>query len=267
MRDSWPGRTPRVGSHVTPGARQTCVMPSADLTSLKSISTDLEADHRLLVRLGFDLHDGPLQEVALLSNELHFFREQLAVALGDRVPAVQSAEELIHRVDTLATHIRELAVSASAPDLVARSLSDALAEAADLWADCCDIELRFEPSTAIVNATALTDSQRIAILRVSQGALANIAQHSGAFLAQVTVRTRLDGVELQILDNGCGFDPGAARRGSERTGHLGLEGMSRRVELLGGTLTITSRSGGPTSLRAFLPAWRGRRPSAQSSSH
>jgi two-component system, NarL family, sensor histidine kinase UhpB len=242
-------------------------MPSVDLTSLEGQSTDLGADHRLLVRLGFDLHDGPLQEVAALSTELHFFREQLALALGERVPAVQSAEELIQRVDTLATHIRELAVSASAPELLEQSLSDALAEAIELWADCCDIELRFEPSRATVDATALTDSQRIAILRVSQGALANVAQHSGAFLTQITLRARLDGIELQILDNGCGFDPGPAQRASEEAGHLGLAGMSRRLELLGGTLTITSRSGGPTCLRAFLPRWRGARPSTHSSAH
>jgi len=242
-------------------------MPSADVTALEGFGTDRGADHRLLVRLGFDLHDGPLQEVAALNTELHFFREQLAAALGDRVPAVQSAEELIHRVGDLATHLRDLAVSASTPALLEQSLSDALAEAVELHADCCDIELRLEPSKSTVDATALTDSQRIAILRVTQGALANVVQHSGAFLTQVTVRTRLDGIELQVLDNGCGFDVDAARRTSEETGHLGLAGMNQRLELLGGTLTTTSRRGGPTCLSAFLPRWQGSRATAPTSSH
>ena len=55
------------------------------------------------------------------------------------------------------------------------------------------------------------------------------------------------GLEFTVCDDGAGFDPGEARRGS------GLQGMADRLAALGGTLEVQSRPGYGTTVRGWLP--------------
>jgi signal transduction histidine kinase len=61
-------------------------------------------------------------------------------------------------------------------------------------------------------------------------------------------------LRLEVCDDGRGFDPDATGRiGAD---HIGLEGMRERLQLLGGTLTVDSRPGGPTTIIAELEKWQ-----------
>jgi signal transduction histidine kinase len=78
----------------------------------------VESSERRLVRLGFDLHDGPMQDIAALAQDLRFFRSQLAPYLEDAA----EAERILGRVDdlearlvTLDRDLRDLARSLDAP--------------------------------------------------------------------------------------------------------------------------------------------------------
>ncbi|NIU39116.1 sensor histidine kinase, partial [Candidatus Bathyarchaeota archaeon] len=79
-------------------------------------------------------------------------------------------------------------------------------------------------------------------------ALNNVAKHSNANLANISLR-RMDGmIELVIEDNGMGFDlEEASRKG------LGLSSMKERIELSGGSFTIESATGTGTIIRASWP--------------
>ncbi|MFC0601531.1 sensor histidine kinase [Streptomyces palmae] len=93
-----------------------------------------------------------------------------------------------------------------------------------------------------------------ALLRIAQGALANIREHSGAATAALTLTLLGDQVVLDIADDGCGFRPAAPSgpgAGADR-GH-GLPAMRARVAQLGGTLTIESAPGEGTVLSAAIP--------------
>jgi signal transduction histidine kinase len=58
-----------------------------------------------------------------------------------------------------------------------------------------------------------------------------------------------------VQDNGRGFDPQARARG--RGGrHVGLKTMRERLDLIGGTLSIDSQPGGPTTITAVIDKWR-----------
>jgi signal transduction histidine kinase len=105
---------------------------------------------------------------------------------------------------------------------------------------------------------AMTDSQRIALIRIVQGALANVVLHSRARTATVSVRQLPDGVEAQIVDDGEGFVVQPTLRRASESGRLGLVGMRERARLLGGTLNVESARGGPTRILLHLPRWRPR---------
>ncbi len=88
---------------------------------------------------------------------------------------------------------------------------------------------------------------KIVIYRVLQEAVNNVARHSGACRARLSLRGDDHGIELTLEDNGRGFDVQSARRG------MGLASMRERVEGSGGTFSVESSPGKGTILRAV---WR-----------
>jgi signal transduction histidine kinase len=206
-----------------------------------------------LVRLALDLHDGPLQELAAATSELYLLREQLTRALGADAPAVGAVDNVIGTVDSAVTGVRDVA-GAVYHDASQQPLSEGLSAAADLYADSFDVEVVCEPDAQTLDGTRVGDSRHSAILRVVQSALANAAQHSGAYVVRVLACARADQVEVEVWDNGRGFDVDEATRRSEATGHLGLAGMRQRARMLGGSLDIASAPGGPTCIHLTLPA-------------
>ncbi|MEU6312324.1 sensor histidine kinase [Streptomyces sp. NPDC047014] len=100
----------------------------------------------------------------------------------------------------------------------------------------------------------LPDRVQSALLRIAQGALANVREHSGARTAALTLSFLGDQVVLDIADDGHGFTAprtDAAERVHGR-GH-GLPAMRARVRQLGGDLTIESTPGEGTVLSAAIP--------------
>ena len=94
-----------------------------------------------------------------------------------------------------------------------------------------------------------------ALLRVAQSALANVAQHSGAGRARLTLTYERDTVTLDVVDDGRGFDPsavaGASGRGDGRG--FGLPSVRSRAHELGGTVTLETSPGAGTALAVTLP--------------
>ncbi|MEU0601164.1 sensor histidine kinase [Streptomyces sp. NPDC006393] len=100
---------------------------------------------------------------------------------------------------------------------------------------------------------ALPDRVRSALLRIAQGALANVREHSGATRAALTLTHLGDQVRLDIADNGRGLDPAALPERAEGVRGHGLPAIRARVGQLGGTLTIESAPGEGTVVSAAVP--------------
>ncbi|MFD3978542.1 sensor histidine kinase [Streptomyces griseus] len=100
----------------------------------------------------------------------------------------------------------------------------------------------------------LPDRVQSALLRIAQGALANVREHSGATAAGLTLTHLDDRVVLDIGDNGRGFtaEPATVRGPDTVRGH-GLPAIRARVHQLGGSLTIESAPGEGTVLSAAIP--------------
>ena len=100
-----------------------------------------------------------------------------------------------------------------------------------------------------------------ACYRVCEEALANAARHANARSVRVSVRRIGAEVEVEIVDDGVGFEPGARGLAAMSPEAFGLVAMAGRAELAGGHLEIDTRPGAGTRGRLVLPA-RGRREAA-----
>ncbi len=213
------------------------------------------ANERLLVRLGFDLHDGPLQQVHVLAQDVRLLREQVVGLLSSehRDLVVGRFADITAQLAELHQDLRDLAHSLEPRSLLQQPLPEAVER------ELAALNRRTGISTSLVldgSFDALSASQRIALLRVLQEALSNVRQHSGAGKVVVTLHDEPTyGVCMEIRDDGHGFDPAGAVPAEDGQSGIGLVGMRERLRLLGGTLEIESAQGGPTIVRATLPRW------------
>jgi signal transduction histidine kinase len=87
-----------------------------------------------------------------------------------------------------------------------------------------------------------------ALYHIAQEALNNALKHATATVVTVSIGADNGRIELEVADNGSGFDPQAA----EGKGGLGLTSMRERVEKMGGVLTILSTPGEGTKVKVSL---------------
>jgi signal transduction histidine kinase len=214
------------------------------------------AGERRLLRLGFDLHDGPLQEIVALAEELRTASTQIsAVVPDDFRQRVRGRFNDVHaRLGALDESLRQIAHSVRSTTAVARPVADAIEAELLALENATGIEVSLKVEGDLCG---LSDSQKIVLFRVVQEALSNVRKHSHAENVLVVLRSRRTFVDLTVTDDGRGFDP----RGLDAD-RLGLAGISERVRLLGGAVDIETTRGSGTTVRATLPQWKPSTPAA-----
>jgi signal transduction histidine kinase len=100
-----------------------------------------------------------------------------------------------------------------------------------------------------VEEVELDEQSQLTAYRVVQESLTNVGKYAEAQQVDISVRSYSNHVEIDIRDDGKGFDVRAAKPSTH-----GLAGMRHRVEAAGGRLTITSQPGSGTRIVATLPA-------------
>ncbi|MFE1519704.1 sensor histidine kinase [[Kitasatospora] papulosa] len=205
---------------------------------------------------------GTLAERERLAREIH---DTLAQGLSSIQLLLRAAEHTLP-VDAPATaHVRRAREAAqdnlaearrfvralSPPDLEHGSLAAALSRLASRTSTP-ELTVRFAVSGTPVG---LPTPYEVALLRTAQSALANVVRHAGARRAGITLSFMETSVSLDVVDDGCGFDPGATDRGrrSPGSGGFGLPAMRARARSHGGTLSVETAPGQGTALAATLP--------------
>lgn len=92
----------------------------------------------------------------------------------------------------------------------------------------------------------------VAVLRLVQGALANVRQHARASRVVVSLSYAPDELLVDVVDDGRGFDPAATPEATD-AGGFGLRAMRERLAALGGTLSVESAPGEGTAVAASVP--------------
>jgi signal transduction histidine kinase len=213
------------------------------------------ASERRLRRLGFDLHDGPLQDLAALGTDLHLARRQIGGVLDLPLRSIVLGrfDDLAARLGEIDEALREMSHSLESSSVVDRSLPEILGREVAAFDRKMGIETRFTITGVFDDLSA---SQRIALFRIAQEALTNVRDHTDATEVEIRLERLLGGTRLAVTDNGGGFDVAQTVVVAARRGRLGLVGMNERVRLLGGTFTLRSEPGAGTDLTVVLPHWQ-----------
>jgi len=99
----------------------------------------------------------------------------------------------------------------------------------------------------------LDEHAAVALFRVAQSSLANVREHAHAVHVLVTLRHQPDQVDLEVSDDGIGFDPAGILLTDSRTGRgFGLPAARARLREYGGDLHVSSAQGGGTTIRATV---------------
>jgi signal transduction histidine kinase len=248
--------------HVTRVARMFNILLDgllSDRARMRRLATEvISAADRERAAISRELHDSAAQSLAALVMQLG-----VAARSDDDVPR-EVLRERVENARTLATNtleeVRLLAHTmhprvlddlglVAALRRLARETTDHLAGSADSG-DAPDdarvtVEVVADGSDAAIPATAAS-----VLYRVAQEAVQNAHRHAAATRIEVRLRSDARSATIEIVDDGRGFDPDAAR--GVRSG-IGLFTMRERVGLVDGQFSVTSRSGGGTSVSASVP--------------
>jgi two-component system NarL family sensor kinase len=201
-------------------------------------------------RLAREIHDTLAQGLAAVSLQLEAADALLDAGAG--AEQVQGAvREALRLTRASLEEARRSVLDLRAAPLEGRRLAAALAALVAEWrAAGADSEGAHRPDVRleIDGARPLPTRVEVALYRVAQEALANIAQHAAARHASLHLETTPDRARLRIEDDGGGFEP--ARVPANR---FGLVGMNERVRLLGGTLRLDTGPGAGTRIEVEVP--------------
>jgi two-component system, NarL family, sensor histidine kinase UhpB len=199
----------------------------------------LRAQEKERRRLARDLHDEVNQALTAILLRLEALGQAAPPELGDEVTELkrlvnQAMEELLQ----LARQLRPSALDD-------HGLFSAIHSHARRFSS--DTGIKTEVNTVGEHAMLEMD-QEIAIYRIAQEALNNVAQHSEAGTVEIDLTAEQGGgVQLRVRDDGRGFYTG------HHNGGLGLGGMAERARLVGGRLDIRSAPGEGTELKLVVP--------------
>jgi PAS domain S-box-containing protein len=192
-------------------------------------------------RIALEIHDELGQLLTALKMDVSLLKMQLS-GLPELPTKVAEMRELVERtilmVRNVANHLRPAALNFG--------LASALEWLAEDFGKRTGIPCQF-----LMNASEpmLSDAHATAVFRVVQESLTNVARHANATRVHVSVTRSALGFELNVSDNGCGFDPAAARKRDS----YGLLGMSERARLIGASLQIDSVLGAGTVVSISIP--------------
>ena len=194
-------------------------------------------------RIARELHDDVSQRLATIAIGLSSLKRGLPTgssALGDELQQYQDWTV------ELADEIRNLSHELHPGVLRHAGL------AAALNSICGEVERKRGPAVRFEAPDQLEEvppEVALCLYRVAQETLHNAAVHAGARHVVVSLVHRDPELELSVRDDGCGFDPAAARR----RGGLGLLSIDERVRLVGGVVELSSAPGRGTTVVVRVP--------------
>ena len=210
----------------------------------------LQAREEERKRISRELHDDITQTLVGINVQLETLARNAAVnpqALRKRIARTQRlVEKSVNAVHQFAVELRPTSLD----DL---GLIVTLHAFLNDFMKRTGIRVHF---TTFAGVEKLNSDQRTMLYRVTQEALANVAQHANASHVKVTFRKVDNSVRMEICDDGKSFDAEQALNATKYK-RLGLLGMRERVEMFGGVFSVKSAPGQGTTIQAQIPFQNG----------
>ncbi|NLL35920.1 MAG: sensor histidine kinase [Fretibacterium sp.] len=189
-----------------------------------------------------EIHDGPLQDITALLQQIHMSLEE------------DAPKERIKKTECLAKAVvKELRglCDELAPPWLDLGLSDAMLELTERLSQTYDIHVYAE----IDEDFDLAPEQTLSLVRVFQEAVSNAVRHGGAANVRARLFKENEILVFEIQDDGKGFsmDSAVTHETLRLAGHRGLANMTERMSLMNGSFTIHSELEKGTRIRCTLP--------------
>ena len=218
--------------------------------ALRAAADNLQALTRRLVeaeeaerrRIARELHDRVGQNLSALNINLD-------LALGatpGASPLRRRIEDSVSLVDATLQSIENVMAELRPPLLDEFGLGAALGWYAEEFSRRIGIAVVLRDGKDA--AAGLRREAAVALFRIAQEALNNVAKHAGAKHVHVELAGEAEEIVIRVADDGAGFDPAAAAHGKR----WGMKTMRERAEAAGGRLEVESAPGEGTLVRASV---------------
>lgn len=195
-------------------------------------------------RIAHELHDETIQATVAITQSIDLAKSWITTDTERSTQMLQLARQQAIEV---VTNLRNLIAGLRPPALEELGLIPAL-------------EMEIERARSVeVNLKVkgvqrrITESRELALFRATQEALKNVCKHSHADQVNITVEYFVNGITLNVEDNGIGFTPPAVLGELALDNHYGLIGIKERISSLNGWVRVDSEIQQGTNLAVYLP--------------
>lgn len=200
-------------------------------------------------RLAREIHDTVSQSLSSVIMLLH--------AAQRSGPGTERGSERLEQARLAATdalaETREFIHALAPPALQNAGIADALVRLGKQTRETTGLQVEVDVQA---DARALPTPVETALLRIAQGAIANVIQHAHANRVDVTLTRLDDEIILDVVDDGVGFEPAHLGAPDDAPPSFGLAAMQERAASLGGRLVVESSPGKGTSVVASFAVAR-----------
>jgi ligand-binding sensor domain-containing protein/two-component sensor histidine kinase len=197
------------------------------------------------VRLAREIHDTLTQGFVGIASQL----DAVATSMPDDGSPARQGLDLARRMARHSlTEARRSVMDLRAVELENRDLGVALESGAHQWVAHSGIGIEVDVNG---EAGALPEQVAHQVYRVAQEAVTNAMKHAHATQIALRLRIAPQQLNLQVVDDGCGFEPGGVF--TSRNGNFGLLGMQERARQIGGKLRLDSQPGSGTRVEITVP--------------
>lgn len=225
-------------------AEQALAKKAEQLRRLLRVTVNVQEEER--TRIALDLHDGSNQLITGVLYEIQAAQQSIRGSRFEQ--ALQKLETTKQLLRMIEAENRRIISGLHPPLLDSEGLVAALRWHTDTFQEQYGINCTFRISGV---PTRLSPEIEMAIYRIAQESLNNVAEHARASNVHVQIEYRPTRLQLAISDDGIGFDPES--EGVASANRMGVIGMRERAESIGGFLKVKSNPGQGTRISVKVP--------------